>query len=345
MNEQDAALQHVNRAWEWFGGMVCISATRLGIELGLFDAIRERGSVSPAELAAMLNLQPRPVETWAKTLLHHGLLELASNDEVRLAPGVALMVCEPRTLLNLAPSFVYHGRYLAADFLDLPELFRNGTTRPPSRHGRDLSLNVADQTAAMQAMFMAAVLPQLDAVDALLRSGAQVLDAGCGTGNLGVHLASEYDDVTYTGIDLDEDALSRGRAIVRRLGLDRRVTLRMGDIASLSTGGAYDIAFLFLALHEISPEARPAALAALRVSLKPGGVLVIFDERYPETLARAAERGARSGLHFEYTEMLWGSRVPTDSELDELLAAAGFPRVERETALEGSLELILAWNL
>jgi SAM-dependent methyltransferase len=344
VEEHEAALQHVNRAWDWFAGMVCISATNLGIELGLFDTIRSRGAASAAELANALNFQVRPIDTWAKTLIHYGLLEPAGDERVRLAPGVDLMVCEPRTLLNLAPSFAYHGRFLARDFLDLPALFREGKIEPPARHGRDLALNVAEQTAAMQAVFMTAILPDLGGVRELLEAGGAVLDAGCGTASLGVRLVSEYTTVTYTGVDTDTEALAAGREMIARLGLQGRLRLIEGNIAEHAEPAAYDLALLFLSLHEIGMDDRPAVARALRGALRPGGVLVILDERYPATLAEAALRSARSGLHFEYTEMLWGSRVPTSAEMDDLLTESGFREVEHRSALEGALDIILGWS-
>jgi hypothetical protein len=48
------------------------------------------------------------------------------------------------------------------------------------------------------------------------------------------------------------------------------------------------------------------------------------------------------GIHFDYTEMLWGSQVPTRAELERDLRAAGFGSVERRLALQGSVEVTVA---
>src|SRR4051812_29442073 len=98
--EYEAALAHINRAWEWMFGMVALSATNLGIELGLFEQLQANGPATPAALAAQLSLQQRPVETWARALVHHGLLTPDAEGRVMLAPGVAPMVCAPRTLIS-----------------------------------------------------------------------------------------------------------------------------------------------------------------------------------------------------------------------------------------------------
>lgn len=342
MDVHEAAIAHVNRAWDWFAGMVALSATNLGVELGLFDYLKAHGSARPDEMALALGLQARPVDVWAKTLVHYELFADAGEGRVAMTPGLELMVCEPRTLLYLAPSLTYHARFLARDFLDLSAFFRDGAVAPPSRHGALLSRNIAEQTAMMHAVFVTAILPELPDVLSALRSGATVLDAGCGAANLGVLLCSNFPGVRYTGIDLDVAAVAAAREVIAGSALESRMTVVFGDAAREVEPSAFDIAFLFLSLHEISLMERSAVAAALHTGLKSGGSLVLLDETYPETLADAADRSARMGLHFEYTEMLWGSRVSTKADIDALLREAGFINVERRQALEGSFEIIVA---
>ncbi len=344
MSEPDiheAAVAHVNRAWDWFSGMVALSATNLGVQLGLFDALRA-GPRTPAELAAELRLQPHPVDLWAKTLLHYELLTDAGEGRVAMSPGLDLMVCEPVTLFNLAPSLEYHARFLARDFLDLPRFFRDGVPQPPARHGPDLSANVSRQTALMHAVFVQAIVPDLPEVYGRLLEGCRVLDAGCGNGHLGVLLCSAFPGVRYVGCDLDDDALSAGRDLAAEAGLAGRIELSHGDLSVAPEPAAFDLALLFLTLHEVGPEARPSLAASIRSALRPGGILVVLDETYPETLSEAALRSSRMGLHFEYSELLWGSHVPTRTELADLLAGAGFSGIERLPMLDGSLELVVA---
>lgn len=342
MDVHEAAIEHVNRAWEWFAGMAALSATNIGVELGIFDLLKRAGPLTPGEIAERLELQPRPVDLWAKTLVHYELLVPGEEGRVAMAPGLELMVCEPRTLFNLTPSLTYHARFLARDFLDLPQFFKDGVVIPPARHGAALSVNVAEQTSMMHAVFVTSILPTLTEVLMRLANGVRVLDVCCGTANLGISLCMNFPAVRYTGIDLDMAAIEIGREVVSGADLDGSIELIHGDAAELQREGEFEIAFLFLALHEIPLETRPRVLAAIRRALKPGGMLLLLDETYPETLSEAAERSARMGLHFEYTEMLWGSRVATRSEIDALLQGAGFAGIERLQALEGSFEVVVA---
>jgi SAM-dependent methyltransferase len=342
-DKQQAALGHVNRAWDWFAGMVALSATNLGVELGMFDLLKSAGPLTPAEIAARLALVPRAVDVWAKTLVHYELLLNTGEGKVTMAPGLDLMVCEPVTLFNLAPSLQFHARFVARDFLDLADFFRDGILRPPVRHGAALSENVARQTSMMHAAFVESILPAMPEVLELLLRGCRVLDAGCGDGDLGVLLCSEFPFTNYTGYDIDPQAIQAGRATAEMRGFAARLKLVLGDVVELTAGApAFDLAFLFLTLHEIPPGDRAAVAAATRAALRPGGALLVLDESYPETLAEAARRESRMGLHFEYTELVWGSHAPTRTEVHELLSGAGFTGVERLAMLGGSFEVVVA---
>jgi SAM-dependent methyltransferase len=342
MDPHEAAIGQVNRAWEWFTGLVALSATNLGIELGLFDALRDHGPQTSTALADRLNLQPRPVDTWAKTLLHNGLLVDVGNERVDLAPGVELMVCEPVTFFNLAPSFAYHARFLARDFLDLEALFRAGEHQPPSRHGPALTHNIAAQTRMMHSVFLTGMLPELPELLDVFAEGGKVLDAGCGTANLGVLLCTEFPTVRYTGIDADETAVSLARDEIRANSFGHRAGVFAGDLSRFPLERDFDLAMVFLSLHEFPEATRPQALRALYEALRPGGLLFVFDETFPATLADAIQPEARMGLHFEYSEMLWGSRLVTESELNLLLSEAGFTSIEHRPLMGGGVRAVLA---
>lgn len=339
--DREAAFEAYNRAWDWFGGMVCISAVNLGIRLGIFDAIRGSGPYSAAELADRLSLHRPAIEVWAAALVHYGVLRPAGDDRVALAPGIELLVCEPRTLLNLAPSFDYHGRFLARDFLDLESFLRDGQPKPPGRHGTELAVNVAEQTAGMQTLFAEVVVGEVSELAQRLTRGSAVLDAGCGTGRLCLALASAHPASTFTGIDVDPAVVDIARAAAGVAGCGERVRFETQAIAELDEG-RYELAILFLVLHEIAVGDRAASLAALRRSLRPGGLLVLVDEQFPPTLEAARERSARSAIHFAYTELLWGSHVPTPAQVDGLLKEAGFDTIRRVPVLDGGFELVLA---
>ncbi len=341
MTGHEAALQQLNRAAGWFDGAIALSATGVGIDLGLFEALREMDAATPAELAAALSLDPHAVHVWATTLVHHGLLEPAGVGQVALAAGVELLVCEPRTPFHMAPLFEFHARFLGLDFAGLPRFFREGEPNPPARHGLPLVRNIAAQTSAMQEAFAAAVLSELPEIGEPLAAGGMLLDAGCGAAGLGVRLCETFLAARYLGVDLDELAIAEAAQRIAAAGLSDRATVEAMAVEAVSPGCA-DAAAFFLSLHEFPLEARLPSLQAAARALKPGCWLMVFEEPYPATPLEALDSRFRAAIQFQYEELLWGSHLLTHAELDGLLRKSGFTEVMERPMLGGNIKMVLA---
>ena len=104
-------------------------------------------------------------------------------------------------------------------------------------------------------------------VAALVPSGSRVLDAGCGTGRVGIELARRGYDVV--GIDSDASML----AVAQRTAPE--LEWRLEDLAALVDSFSYDLivaagnVMIFL-----EPGTGPAVVGRLAAALRPGGLLV-----------------------------------------------------------------------
>ncbi len=84
-------------------------------------------------------------------------------------------------------------------------------------------------------------------------------------------------------------------------------------------------------VHEIAPDLKTAAFAAVARALKPGGHFLIFDEAYPETDEALRTMPTRFAALAQWYELTWGNVVSTRTELHQLCRSAGL-RVSEETA-------------
>ncbi|ASZ14914.1 methyltransferase domain-containing protein [Chitinophaga pendula] len=143
-------------------------------------------------------------------------------------------------------------------------------------------------------------------------AGEQILDLGCGTGELTAKLADA--GALVTGLDNDGEMIASARA--QYPGLD----LVVADAAGFSLPGVYDAVFSNAALHWM-PDAR-AVIAGMYRHLKPGGRLIL------EMGAKGNVGGILHALEkvmalhgYEY-QAFW--YFPSLSEYSTLLEEAGF---------------------
>jgi cyclopropane fatty-acyl-phospholipid synthase-like methyltransferase len=140
-------------------------------------------------------------------------------------------------------------------------------------------------------------------IDALaLAPGGHVVELGCGWAELLLRVVGAHPGTTGTGVDLNRDALNRGRREVARRGLHERVELIDGDATVFEDRA--DVVICVGAAKGIDRTTR--ALRRITEILEPGGIALFGDRVWSST----PEAQARAEL----------GDLPV---LDDLLAAAG----------------------
>ncbi len=116
------------------------------------------------------------------------------------------------------------------------------------------------------------------------RSGAQVIEIGCGTGPVSRVIAERSEPDAVLGLDPSPILVERARELAA--GSDK-LSFEVGDARNLAFGdGSFDVAVFHTALCHI-PGPETALAEAFRI-LKPGGWLAVFDGDYATaTVARA----------------------------------------------------------
>ena len=198
----------------------------------------------------------------------------------------------------------------------IPETYRTGQGVPYPDYGADCRVAIAHMNRPMFVNDLAGWFrgdPELHA--RLQASGARVLDLGCGTGWSSIALARAYPGLRVDGVDSDEASIDDARRNAAEAGMAGAVTFEVRDAADPATRGAYDLACIFEALHDM---ARPVeALRTVRGLLGDGGVLVVADEKVAEEFTAPGDEIERLNYGFSRWHCLPASRVETPS------AAAG----------------------
>ena len=320
-----------------FGYMKGLHATHLiniGVKLGLFARVAQSpGGLMPDALAAELKLDPAYVRLWCETACALECLDYDPATGYRLAPFMDQILSQPESTYYLGDFPDVH-LLVARDYTRYPELFRTGGTQPYQEHDEPFLSGVASATRALPRMLLEAVLPKLPGLQAKLAAGARILDVGCGGGHAITEFALRYPHVRCVGIDVEPTSIQMAQALIEARGLGSRVEARQIEGAAwpADLAGSFDLVTSFLVLHEIRPHLKAAVLAQSVRALRPDGLLLIFDERYPSTPRDLRDPLQIFAVMAQWYEMTWGNILNTKEEMQAMLAAQGMQIVD-ETSL------------
>lgn len=158
---------------------------------------------------------------------------------------------------------------------------------------------------------------------AAVSPGQEVLDVGCGSGDLLMELARAVPGVRLTGLDPDGIALGRAARKATRAGTG--VTLIRGYADELPLeDGCLDHVVSTMAIHHLDPPARTAFAAEARRVLRPGGRITILDFGGPSGGHAHGVRGHISAMMDATVRKNPQLKPNLDNGLPELLRSAGF---------------------
>jgi len=235
---------------------------------------------------------------------------------------------------------------LALAFPEVAADFRHGRGVAFGEYGAELRQGLGALNRPGFVHQMRAWLDTLPDRAAALDAGGTVLDAGCGIGWSTIALAKAFPEARIVGLDLDVASIEEAREHAAAAGVADRAVFLVGDAgdpttllaaaAALDAESGFDLVTVFEALHDMG---RPVhALAGFRGLLRPGGALLVADERVADEFHADADSVERllyaiSVLHClpattaESAAVANGTvlRAPT---LRAWITAAGFGRMD-----------------
>ena len=284
-------------------GMAEILTVYLGDTLGLYRALQGKGAMTAPELAEEAGILPRYAREWLEQQAAAGFVTVdepsAEPEERRygLPEGHEEPLLDPESpywIAAFCKSFVA----VAGVMPELVSAFRSGGPVPWDAYGRDMIEAQGDFNRWwLVGSFGTEYLPSIPDLHERLSSGAKVADVACGVGWAAISLARAYPNVTVDGFDLDEYSIEIARRNAAEAGVADRVTFEARDAADPALRGAYDFATVIEAIHDLSQPV--AVLDAIHAMLKPGGTLIVADERTEDAFTAPASETER--LFYAYS--------------------------------------------
>jgi len=279
----------VERLFEATLGAMDVLSVYLGVRLGLYSALADRGTSSSEELASATGLNERYVREWLEQQATTGILDVHDERRYTLPPGHDEALLDETSLNYVAP----FGKLLVACVRPIDALlvaYRTGDGVPYADYGADLHEGQAEFTRPIfEHLLGSEWLPAIPEVHERLQADppARVADVACGQGFSTMSIARAYPKAQVDGIDLDDASIAVAQENLAGSGVEDRVTFHNRDAADPKLQGQYDLVYIHEALHDMSYPVD--VLRTCRGLLGEDGSVVVGDERVPDEFTASGD--------------------------------------------------------
>lgn len=302
------------RLFEAALGAFDLLTIHLGLDLGLYDALRDGGPATSAALARRTRIDERYAREWLEQQAVTGILEVDDPAATADARQYALPSAHAEALLDAESVAASQSmvRFMVSGARMLPALadaYRSGAGVPWDAYpGLVMAQELANRPI-FRHVLTTDWLPAIPDVHARLTAGgARVADIGCGTGYSSIAIATAYPGTVVHGLDLDPESIDRARRNAQGAGLgEDRLQFHLVDAGSPDLDGLFDLALIMEAVHDMSQPVQ--VLAATRRLLAPGGTTIVVDENVAETFGAPGGDIERAMYGYSVLFCLANSRV------------------------------------
>lgn len=329
------------------GGAVSVPLVRIGLRLGLYQAMNGAGPMTSRELAEKANIAERYAREWLAQNAASGYLSYdPGSRRFELPPEQALAFADPDGPFFIGGAFdTVSAMYQTEPLVEAA--FKSGGGIEWGDHAGCVFCAVG---AMLRPRYSANIvqnwLPALDGVVGKLQRGARVADVGCGTGYSTFIMAHAFPNSTFVGYDFHEPSIAHATERARQSGVGN---IRF-EVASAKDFPERDLDLVtfFDVLHDLGDPV--GAAIHVHRALKPDGTWMLMEPLAGD--ATEENFGPVGRLAYGFATMICvpgslsqevglglGAQAG-QKRLTEVIAAGGFTRVRRaaETAVSMVLE-------
>jgi SAM-dependent methyltransferase len=275
-------------------GTLDVLTVHIGDQFGLYDLLHRDGPLTVDEVAERSGMHGRYAREWLEQQTVAGLIDvddpgLPAEDRRYSLSGEHAAVLADRDSLSFFTPFARMAAAAAAQLPALQDAYRSGGGVGWEAFG---PLMRTAQAEANRPLYLGPLgtdwLPSLPEVHRDLAAGGRVADVGCGEGWSSIGMALGYRAARVDGFDVDPASIDVARRHASSYDVGDRVSFHLVDGAAAGTDpgsetGSYDLVTAFECIHDMPDPV--SVLARARELVRPGGTVLVMDEKVPETFA------------------------------------------------------------
>lgn len=264
-------------------GAMAMGMAYVGVETGLFHAMRGQGGMNAEQVTKASGLQPRYVEEWLKGMTVTGYLDYDPATQTYELPDEHAFLLASEGTDHFMGGLFYMTPVLLRVAPRVAEAFRSGGGVQFGEFGADCvtALDLINRGHYEQrlASYWLTALPE---VAKRLDAGGQVLDIGCGVGRVSIAIAKAFPKAEVIGLDPDEESIKQAQSAAAEAGVDDQVRFIAGTTAEFRPDMRFDLVTACDCVHDFA--APLDTLAEIRPLLKPDGRFFIVEPRAADRL-------------------------------------------------------------
>jgi SAM-dependent methyltransferase len=257
-----------------FGASLSSALVYIGQKLGLYKAMAEAGSVTPAELAEKTSTNERYVREWLINQAAGGYAQYdAKSGRFSLTPEQTVALTEEHS-----PYYVGGGFFVVKAMTQAVErienYFRDGGGMLWGEHHPDLFIGTEKFfRPGYSAHLVSSWIPSLTGAEEKLKAGAKVADVGCGHGASTMIMARAFPNSHFWGFDNHEASIRHAREAAQFVDVAGRVSFDVSEAQSIPDG-KFDLICFFDCLHDMG-DPIGACKRAAEVIADDGSVMIV----------------------------------------------------------------------
>ena len=301
-------------------GATTLNVAFIGVATGLLEALA-KGPLAAEALAGCAALDHGYVARWCDAAYAFGLVDDSAGAFGLTELGRAFLPSTPGTLMPFAVQSVL-GAHMAERAAGLMRSGERPGERVLGERASILPWFGPMLAASFSGFFAREILPALGELTALGERGGLAVDLGCGNGWYLRALAARFPRLRGLGLDGFAENIRLASEAAEHAGLGERLSFRAGDIDDFRLAEPASLIAMNRALHHVW-DRKGQVLPRLREALAPGGLLVVWEPRWPDERAALREPRRRAMAFQNLSEHVQGNHFLRPAEIEEAMREVG----------------------